>query len=366
MDFKLENFFIGVIDFFSVLLPGALLTWFFMNKPFLEDFSSVENGFAIPESTGGQVVVFIIVAYITGGLIFVFASILDDLVYGPMRNLIYMKNNDHAFKCAGLIRKRYIPEQEYFKQFDEQKLSDLQERTRRKSVPFRELFLLRKRKRSLKRQLNDRYILNEYKWAQYYLQIKHPELGAEIKRIEADSKFFRSLVIAFLVIAIYYFFMKQFNMGYIMLALTALSFYRYGILRYKSTERAYEAIVAAEHLEKFSATEPENKRIPDNMDHYAVSGDAASEIKRNIHLLVGKANQKSKIFSIPANTQLRMPAQFPSMYCFSGSGRVTNKDGLLDPVIINKGGIIHIDKFKPVDISTFSDEPLILVEIKQD
>ena len=44
-------------------------------------------------------------------------------------------------------------------------------------------------------------IFNTYKWALCFIGINNSELLIDVKKHEADSKFFRSLIIAFLIIA---------------------------------------------------------------------------------------------------------------------------------------------------------------------
>ena len=81
MSFDPKNLFIGVVDFFSVLLPGALLTLLIQESEneFLKGLYKGLNG--IPTW-----VAFLFIAYVLGHLIFLAGGLLDDLLYEPIRN----------------------------------------------------------------------------------------------------------------------------------------------------------------------------------------------------------------------------------------------------------------------------------------
>ncbi len=97
-------------------------------------------------------------------------------------------------------------------------------------------------------------IFNTFKWSQHFLLFNQPEALAAIQRVEADSKFFRSLVVAFLVIAILLFCQTKVSMAWLFIVLSVMCYYRYGELRFKSTEKAYEMIIT------LFAQMPEEKR----------------------------------------------------------------------------------------------------------
>lgn len=264
MDFKPENFFIGVTEFFSVILPGALLTWFFMDK--VRDIEYLNNiSFYDPQNDSVKGAAFLLVAYITGHLIYVFASMLDSWLYNPLRNIIFRKNNDYAFKTARQIKKRdFVNDrgllEDIFKS-DKSREEKLRNKKWYCAKEYRFLKLCSSIRDSVffwnkrcNEEMNDdafkdsKEVMNTYKWGQHYLEIKYPQLMLDVKRLEADSKFFRSLVIAFSIIAIYYFTIYQLQAGLILLVLVILSFYRFGDLRYKSTNLVYELIITTQHL----------------------------------------------------------------------------------------------------------------------
>jgi len=232
MDFKPENFFIGITEFFSVLLPGALLTWFFINK--IQDvrfLNELKN--SLPQNDAVKAAAFFLVSYIAGHLIYVFASLLDKWLYSPLRNIIFQRNNDYAFKTASQIKKEnYVNDRGLLEDIFKAEKLKKNKKVFEDTDEFKDM----------------QEVLNTYKWGLHYLSVKYPQLINDVKRLEADSKFFRSLVISFLIIAIYYFTQYSGKMGLLMLAIAALSFYRYGDLRYKSTSLVYELIVTIQHL----------------------------------------------------------------------------------------------------------------------
>lgn len=217
MNLKPSDFFIGVIDFFSVILPGALGAFFLKGLLYSNLFGDGKV-FPLPETEVQGWIVFLFATYIIGNMIFpIGALLLDRFVYDKfLRKFLFKKENDPSYRAATAIRDQYIP--------------------------------------SAARE-DKREVINTFKWAQHFLAIKFPETLADIRKLEADSKFFRSLVIAFIIIGAVLIGKTEWISGTCFLAVSLLSLYRYGDLRYKSTEKAYELIITITHQEKGSLTE---------------------------------------------------------------------------------------------------------------
>ncbi len=226
---KPSDIFIGVTDFFSVLLPGSLFTWFCYG--YAPDTScKTFSIFYLPNGETEQVALFLMLAYIVGNLLFATASKLDSY-YDKYARAWFKKNNDICFHTARFIRDKSIDIKDW-----KTKLSKIGIEVQGE--------LLENEKKYCKTE-----IVNTYKWAQHYIMANHPELLIDIKKFEADSKFFRSLVIAFILIALVNVIKDNNGMLFIGFMLLAFaSFYRYCDLRHKSTERAYEVIVTLYHL----------------------------------------------------------------------------------------------------------------------
>src|ERR1017187_7171375 len=76
MSFEPEKFFVGLMDFFSILLPGALLTFLLMDLLVPAIWGTREY----PWLTGeGGVAVFVVASYLLGHVIFLLSSWLDEL-----------------------------------------------------------------------------------------------------------------------------------------------------------------------------------------------------------------------------------------------------------------------------------------------
>jgi hypothetical protein len=75
VNFDLQKFFIGLMDFFSILLPGALLTYLLMG-----DVGPVVLGDRYAKLAGAEAwAVFLFARYLLGHLVFLLGSWLDEL-----------------------------------------------------------------------------------------------------------------------------------------------------------------------------------------------------------------------------------------------------------------------------------------------
>ncbi|HET9053618.1 MAG TPA: hypothetical protein VFM90_05565, partial [Cyclobacteriaceae bacterium] len=185
MNAKPNDFFIGVVDFFAVLLPGALLTYF-MQGHWYNHFFGAAKVFPALETEVEKGFVFLIVAYILGNIAYLIASIMDPLVYDRfLRNVFFKKNADLAYLVATNIKEKYL--------HSEDLIQDLQMRNKLTAKETKE------------QELKTKEVINTYKFVQHYMLLKKPEALIELKKLEADSKFFRCLVISFLFIAVFAF-----------------------------------------------------------------------------------------------------------------------------------------------------------------
>lgn len=199
MKFEPGSFYFGVVDFFSIMLPGGLLAYFLYGLLGAQVFGSV-----LPEIRGDAAgtawVAFLFAAYLFGHIVFLIGSYLDRL-YDPVRRLLWPKENDLAYQQADALKNKLLG------------------RENAKAV-------------------------NTFQWARAVLTLNHPQAMAEVSRFEADSKFFRSLVV---VLAI--FFVAVLRQGLrdamplVLGVLLLMSYLRYVKLRYKSTEQAYRYMI---------------------------------------------------------------------------------------------------------------------------
>lgn len=174
MNFEPQKFFIGVIDFFSIIMPGALLTYLLMDA-----IGETFLGGRFKQIQGTEAVaVFLFVSYLLGHLIFLLGSWLDEF-YDWARRYTLNKQIMHLAH-----RNKLMP------------------------VPFRMLiWLVFKGERDIAvdragkiRQqalmpLKAKDAINTFQWSKAWLNDGSPASLAVVQRFEADSKFFRCLAV---------------------------------------------------------------------------------------------------------------------------------------------------------------------------
>ncbi len=198
---KPSEFYIGVLDFFAILLPGAIATailspwlahWIF--GPLIDK----------PTSESGLWVIFLTCAYFLGHLIFLVGSYID-VLYNSLRERFNPYGNQSAYQCATRIRNTLIDEAE-------------------------------------------QEALNTFQWARSVLILKNPVSAEDVHRLEADSKFFRSLLVVFSLASASFLANGRMVEGIVALALVIPCFARYYERRLKSTTQAYIHIVSMHRL----------------------------------------------------------------------------------------------------------------------
>ena len=198
---KPTELYVGVLDVFAILLPGAIATAILAPRvgPFL-----LGTLVAIPATEPGEWAAFLVVSYFVGHLIFLFGAYIDRL-YDIFRKRLNPYGNESAFQCATRIRDIFVDETE-------------------------------------------RSALNTFQWARSVLIAKHPGAAEDVHRLEADSKFFRSLLIICALSSIVFFSSGKSVEGAVALVLVVPCFARYYERRLKSTTQAYIHVVTIYRL----------------------------------------------------------------------------------------------------------------------
>src|SRR5688500_12885001 len=106
MDLKPGDFFIGIIDFFSVLLPGALIT-FFIDAHWRDEIFGPGNIVPYEPDNLSRGLIFLFCSYVLGHFIFALGSQLDPL-YNRLLRGWFTKNYDLAFCAANLAMDKYV------------------------------------------------------------------------------------------------------------------------------------------------------------------------------------------------------------------------------------------------------------------
>ena len=244
MDYKPSDLFVSVIDFFAVILPGALFSLLF------SDYRHQIFGPVFPEIGEGapRWVAFIFASYMFGHFIFAVGSLFLDPFY------------DRFYAKAQRVRKGALPRRGSFLRlrkwlwkyylsvrndkrcFRDDALKACADMYKKKDFD-EENAVVRK----------DKEITNLFWWAGSIVRILNAQASAEIDRLLADSKFFRSVTVVLLLISYSLFA----NSAYIALSfcilLLLLSMWRFMELRWKGTERTYEYYIALKKMPRPSA-----------------------------------------------------------------------------------------------------------------
>ena len=200
---KPGDFFLGVLDFLAILLPGTLATWLAlqyisaawlrsaMTLPFMG--GDVPNAFVVGAA-------FALSSYLLGHFVFMAGSRLDDS-YDRWRRRVHASDRDMSYKAAEALRDRITPEL----------------------------------------QGGDVTVL---KWARAYIQVRAGEARVEIDRLEAEQKFFRSLVVLSAIFAAHFIVRERALLtAALAAAMSALSYWRYLDRRWTMTELIYATAV---------------------------------------------------------------------------------------------------------------------------
>lgn len=224
MTFDPQKLFIGLMDFFSILLPGALLTYLLM-----DEVGPVVLGERYAQLTGAHAgAAFLFASYLFGHLVFLLGSWLDEF-YDWARH--YTLNTQIALLAR---RGRLLP------------------------WPARTLIWLvfkRERNLALNRavKIKERALgaleakdsINTFQWCKALLNVESPESLAVVQRFEADSKFFRSFTVVLLLLLAAWPLLHDWPAAGVpvVLGMLLLSFWRYMEQRHKATNQAYWSVI---------------------------------------------------------------------------------------------------------------------------
>jgi hypothetical protein len=204
---KPSEFYVGVLDFFAILLPGAIATAILAPRI---GYLVLGPLVIVPTSEPGKWAAFLTCSYFLGHLLFLVGSYLDRL-YDTLRKRLNPYGNESAYQCATRIRDCLIVGAE-------------------------------------------QKALNTFQWTRSVLIAKCPVAAEDVHRLEADSKFFRSLLVVCALSSIVFFAGGKIPEGVVALAMVAPCFARYYERRLKSTTQAYIHLVTIHRLGDLSST----------------------------------------------------------------------------------------------------------------
>jgi hypothetical protein len=188
MSYKPSDFFVGVLDFFSVLLPGALLAY--LGRDFADKHVFVAP-LTAPRGPVEGWVAFAFASYLLGQFTFlVSATFMDDLY-------------DHSY---------------------------LKYRRRKADALF---------EKAKELQGSDKSLAGPLKWANAFVRMHSAPMGDILDQLEATSKFFRSVTVVLVIFAIVLLFWGRPGAALVCAVLVLFSFWRFANQRWKFTELTY-------------------------------------------------------------------------------------------------------------------------------
>lgn len=256
MDFDPQKFFIGLTDFFAILLPGALVTYF-LNQAGIGQ-ALLGNGFANLEGPAGWVA-FFFASYLLGHFVFLVGSwLIDDHVYDKIRAATPSQQVRRL--AGGKERKKGKGRDEIssplFAWLAKRLIKGTSDYAVSQAAKIKERYL---------NLLDASPAINTFQWCKARLNLERPEAWATVERFEADSKFFRSLLVVLCALVLWGLAFCAWTLWVRMmpgpdpadwgngpavvlasLVLLPLAFWRYVDQRVKATNQAYWYILTLE------------------------------------------------------------------------------------------------------------------------
>jgi hypothetical protein len=234
---KPSDFFVGVTELFSVILPGTCITYICLQ---LERSAKPEMDILGLRHLGGRnegYLAFLAVSYLLGHVLDMggafFLDNLYDLTYAHWKRSHPMSVTEWVWHCPG----RFAEElgQLWRSVFD----SRMTESVRLEDALLQDA----KRLAGPAMPRGDR----AYQWCRAWIAVKNPAAFSEIERLQANSKFFRGIVMVSLITAVISF-RSNYLFGrtgsFFCLLLAALSFIRFSDLRWKAVQQTYRFFIA--------------------------------------------------------------------------------------------------------------------------
>jgi hypothetical protein len=233
---KLAELFIGVLDLFAVLLPGAIAAFFLVGRLDVSPGTKALNGLlVIPADTAAVWAMFVVASYFLGHLIFMFGSWLD----GPfhfLRSVFRVRITDkpkpllQASRSLWYGLKGFVLRTPCDAKLDQ--LHDAVAAYRREMSP-------------MAGELSE---FNTFQWSRAVLMQKSQQAATDVHRLEADSKFFRSLFALLAILAVDRLIAGYTRDGALLCAVALPCLLCYAGRRRKSEQQAYMHLLTLREL----------------------------------------------------------------------------------------------------------------------
>jgi 8-oxo-dGTP pyrophosphatase MutT (NUDIX family) len=276
MNFDPQKLFIGLIDFFSIIMPGALLA-FFLKDDAAKWFSI---GVAYPLSSAEAVTVFLFASYLLGHFAFLLGAVLDDWLYHPLRSSVSAGQVRELAKGKSLsprwMRRLAASEVLFGKNADAAVFQAVR-------LKARELL-----------PLSANEAINAFQWSKVVLARDHREGLSEVNRLEASSKFFRSFVVVLVFLGALSAVRHSYFNAVLSLIAVVPAVWRYADQRFKATQQAYWFLLARQAAK--GALPPAMLR-EDGLTH--AGGVVYKKADNKIEFLLVEASRNRKEFVLP-------------------------------------------------------------------
>ena len=260
MNFKPNEFFLGLVEFITILLPGAALMTILLAVEAKHPLGMEHAAYTYAFSKDNNFVFWVSFVFISFGLGYFlssFASGLDEL-YDRVRIQIYpyeehiekiFKGKEKAVKAVEAVKDvKDVEAVKAVKAFEEQYTGNLFRKCLHFLFEFETEVKIDKsfdeaNKLFLTQHESVQFSSNTYKWASTLLETYYPNISEQANRIMAASKFFRSMVIVAAVLFVLQLLDYISLPKWISILLLILSFREYIVQRQKSTQMVYRSIV---------------------------------------------------------------------------------------------------------------------------
>lgn len=236
MNFEPQKFFIGLVDFFSIFMPGALLTYLVKDWAALKFLGSA----GYPLNGAESVIVFFFASYLLGHAAFLLSAVLDEWIYDPIRGLTdwgQIKRLAKGDRLSPLWLRWLAASDLLFGRAANDKTVMQAQRIKARAL-----------------QHLDEDAINAFQWCKARLTKDLPEGSLAVQQFEAASKFFRSLFVVLAALAVFY--ARHGNILEAGLCVAGMlpSLWRYIDQQFKATQQAYWFIIMLEGKEAKAPT----------------------------------------------------------------------------------------------------------------
>jgi hypothetical protein len=234
---KPTDFFVGVTELFSVILPGTCIAYVCLLLERAADPPADILGLRHLSDKNEGYLVFAVVSYLLGSVLDMLGALFLDNLYDL--TIAHWKRSHPMSVTEWLL---HCPER-FWKELVQLWRSTFRSR---KGGPVRledELLVSARRLAGPAMPKGDKV----YQWCRSVIALQNPSAFSEIERLQANSKFFRGIVMVSLISGLVSLrFHQPFGVrgGVVCLAVAVLSFVRFSDLRWKAVQQAYRFFIA--------------------------------------------------------------------------------------------------------------------------